>query len=156
MNRKEQTEKFALDGIKLIVLIIAVLAVFVSFVSCTVEDDILLLEEPKLELDGRLPMDSNGYYHLELNQNTNQTIHRISGTVNNYYSNEPLKVSWDSNLTWVYQGEDVSTSNQSSYVVDGKVHNVIAPINTMVGDTLILTGTIREYLISDSIKIVLE
>ena len=126
MNRKEQTEKFALDGIKLIVLIIAVLAVFVSFVSCTVEDDILLLEEPKLELDGRLPMDSNGYYHLELNQNTNQTIHRISGTVNNYYSNEPLKVSWDSNLTWVYQGEDVSTSNQSSYVVDGKVHNVIA------------------------------
>jgi len=54
MNRKEQTEKFALDGIKLIVLIIAVLAVFVSFVSCTVEDDILLLEEPKLELDGRL------------------------------------------------------------------------------------------------------
>ena len=156
MNRKEQTEKFALDGIKLIVLIIAVLAVFVSFVSCTVEDDILLLEEPKLELDGRLPMDSNGYYHLELNQNTNQTIHRVSGTVNNYYSNEPLKVSWDSNLTWVYQGEDVSTSNQSSYVVDGKVHNVIAPINTMVGDTLILTGTIREYLVTDTIKIVLN
>ena len=156
MNRKEQTEKFALDGIKLIVLIIAVLAVFVSFVSCTVEDDILLLEEPKLELDGRLPMDSNGYYHLELNQNTNQTIHRISGTVNNYYSNEPLKVSWDSNLTWTYQGEDVSTSNQSSYVVDGKVHNVIAPINTMVGDTLILTGTIREYLVTDTIKIVLN
>ena len=156
MNRKEQTEKFALDGIKLIVLIIAVLAVFVSFVSCTVEDDILLLEEPKLELDGRLPMDSNGYYHLELNQNTNQTIHRISGTVNNYYSNEPLKVSWDSNLTWVYQGEDVSTSNQASYMVDGKVYNVIAPINTMVGDTLILTGTIREYLVTDTIKIVLE
>ena len=156
MNRKEQTEKFALDGIKLIVLIIAVLAVFVSFVSCTVEDDILLLEEPKLELDGRLPMDSNGYYHLELNQDTNQTIHTVSGTIDNYYSNEPLKVSWNSNLTWVYQGEDVSTSNQASYVVDGKVHNVIAPINTMVGDTLILTATIREYLISDSIKIVLE
>ena len=143
MNRKEQTEKFALDGIKLIVLIIAVLAVFASFMSCTVEDDMLMLEQPKLELDGRLPMDSNGYYHLELNQNTNQTIHTISGTVDDYYSNEPLKVSWDSNLTWIYQGDDVSTSNQSSYVVDGKVHNVIAPINTMVGDTLILTGTIR-------------
>ena len=72
------------------------------------------------------------------------------------YWDEPLKVSWDSNLTWVYQGEDVSTSNQASYVVDGKVHNVIAPINTMIGDTLILTGTLREHLISDSIKIVLE
>ena len=132
MNRKKQTEKFALDGIKLIVLIIAVLAVFASFMSCTVEDDMLMLEQPKLELDGRLPMDSNGYYHLELNQNTNQTIHTISGTVDDYYSNEPLKVSWDSNLTWIYQGDDVSTSNQSSYVVDGKVHNVIAPINTII------------------------
>ena len=156
MNRKEQTEKFALDGIKLIVLIIAVLAVFASFMSCTVEDDMLMLEQQKLELDGRLPMDSNGYYHLELNQNTNQTIHTISGTVDDYYSNEPLKVSWDSNLTWIYQGDDVSTSNQSSYVVNGKVHNVIAPINTMVGDTLILTGTIREYLVTDTIKIVLN
>ena len=156
MNRKEQTEKFALDGIKLIVLIIAVLAVYASFMSCTVEDDMLMLEQPKLELDGRLPMDSNGYYHLELNQNTNQTIHTISGTVDDYYSNEPLKVSWDSNLTWIYQGDDVSTSNQSSYVVNGKVHNVIAPINTMVGDTLILTGTIREYLVTDTIKIVLN
>tara|TARA_Y100000389_G_C17287954_1_gene426460 strand:+ start:275 stop:733 length:459 start_codon:yes stop_codon:yes gene_type:complete len=128
-----------------------------TLTSCSVEDDdILVLEEPTLEIDGRLPIDGNGYYHLELNQDTNQTIHTVSGTVDNYYSNEPLKVSWDSNLTWVYQGDDVSTSNQSSYVVDGKVHNVIAPINTMVGDTLILTGTIREYLITDTIKIVLE
>ena len=128
-----------------------------TLTSCSVEDDdILVLEEPTLEIDGRLPIDGNGYYHLELNQDTNQTIHTVSGTVDNYYSNEPLKVSWDSNLTWVYQGEDVSTSNQSSYVVDGKVHNVIAPINTMVGDTLILTATIREHLVTDTIKIVLE
>ena len=91
-----------------------------------------------------------------LQTQVNQTIHTVSGTVYNYYSNEPLKVSWDSNLTWTYQGEDVSTSNQASYVVDGKVHNVIAPINTMVGDTLILTATIREYLINDTIQIVLE
>ena len=156
MNRKEQTEKFAINGLTFCGILLIILVVFSFLTSCTVEDDILLLEEPKLELDGRLPMDSNGYYHLELNQDTNQTIHTVSGTIGNYYSNEPLKVSWNSNLTWVYQGEDVSTSNQASYVVDGKVHNVIAPINTMVGDTLILTATIREYLISDSIKIVLE
>jgi len=156
MNRKEQTEKFAINGLTFCGILLIILVVFSFLTSCTVEDDILVLEEPKLELDGRLPMDSNGYYHLELNQDTNQTIHTVSGTIDNYYSNEPLKVSWNSNLTWVYQGEDVSTSNQASYVVDGKVHNVIAPINTMVGDTLILTATIREYLISDSIKIVLE
>ena len=127
-----------------------------TLTSCSVEDDIFLLEEPTLEIDGRLPMDGNGYYHLELNQDTNQTIHTVSGTVGNTLNLPPLKVEWTSNLTWIYQGEDVSTSNQSSYVVDGKVHNVIAPINTMVGDTLILTGIIREHLVSKTIKFVLD
>ena len=124
--------------------------------SCSITDDELILEEPTLEIDGRLPMDTNGYYHLILTQDTNQTIHTVSGTVGNTLNLPPLKVEWNSNLTWIYQGEDVSTSNQSSYVVDGKVHNVIAPTNTMIGDTLILTGTIREYLVTDTIKIVLE
>ena len=127
-----------------------------TLTSCSITDDELILEEPTLEIDGRLPMDTNGYYHLILTQDTNQTIHTVSGTVGNTLNLPPLKVEWNSNLTWEYQGEDVSTSNQASYVVDGKVHNVIAPINTMVGDTLILTGTIREYLITDTIKIVLE
>jgi hypothetical protein len=157
MNRKEQTEKFAINGLAFCGILFVVLVLFSFLTSCTVEDDIYIEPLiPTLDIDGRLPIDDNGYYHLELNQNTNQTIHTISGTVDDYYSNEPLKVSWDSNLTWVYQGEDVSTSNQSSYVVNGKVHNVIAPINTMVGDTLILTGTIREHLVTDTIKIVLE
>jgi hypothetical protein len=130
---------------------------FIGLTSCSIEEDILILEEPTLELNGQLPMDSNGYYHLELNQNTNQTIHTVTGTVGNTLNiNEPLKVSWVSNLTWSYHGEDVSTSNQASYVMGGKVYNVIGPVKTMAGDTLILTGTIREYLITDSIMIVLE
>jgi len=141
------------DYIVLVVLIGALMAL----TSCTPNDEVLIRVSPTLEIDGNLPMDTNGYYHLKLNQNTNQTIHKVSGVVGyTEYWDEPLKVSWDSNLTWIYQGEDVSTSNQASYVVDGKVHNVIAPINTMIGDTLILTGTLREHLITDTIKIVLE
>ena len=31
--------------------------------------------------DARLPIDDNGYYHLEMNRNTWQTTHRISGVV---------------------------------------------------------------------------
>lgn len=127
-----------------------------TLTSCTQDDD-LLTPQPTLELDGRLPIDSNGFYHLELNDSSNQTIHTISGTVGNtLYWDEPIKVEWNSNLYWEYEGEDVSTSNQASYVVDGKVHNVIAPINTMVGDTLILTGIIREHLVSKTIKFVLD
>jgi hypothetical protein len=146
----------SLEKIDKIAFVILMILFGLVLTSCSVEDDILFLEEPTLELDGRLPMDDSGYYHLELNEDTNQTVHTVSGTVGNTLNLPPLKVEWDSNLTWVYQGEDVSTSNQASYVVDGKVHNVIAPINTMIGDTLVLTGTIREYLISDTIKIVLQ
>ena len=68
-----------------------------------------------------------------------------------------MKVEWDSNLSWYLQDEfEVSTANPASYVVDGKVMNVIGPVQTMAGDTLILTGTIREHLVSDTIKFILE
>jgi len=156
-HRKEQTEKFALSGLAFCGVLLIVLVLFSFLPCCTVEDDDLLTPQPTLELDGRLPIDSNGFYHLELNDSSNQTIHTISGTVGNtLYWDEPIKVEWNSNLYWEYEGEDVSTSNQASYVVDGKVHNVIAPINTMVGDTLILTGIIREHLVSKTIKFVLD
>jgi hypothetical protein len=155
-HRKEQTEKFALSGIAFFGVLLVVLLLLSSLMSCSVEDDILVLEQPTLEIDGRLPIDNNGYYHLELNQNTNQTIHTVSGTVGNTLNLPPLKVEWESNLQWVYQNMLVDVSNSSSYVMDGTVNNVIGPVRTMLGDTLILTGTIREHLISDSIKIVLE
>ena len=155
-HRKEQTEKFALNGLAFCGVLLVVLALLSSLMSCSVEDDIFEPHEPTLEIDGRLTMDSNGYYHLELNQMTNQTIHTVSGTVGNTLNLPPLKVEWESNLQWVYQDMLVDVSNSSSYVMDGTVNNVIGPVRTMVGDTLILTGTIREYLISDSIKIVLE
>ena len=155
-HRKEQTEKFALSGIAFFGVLLVVLLLLSSLMSCSVEDDILVLEQPTLEIDGRLPIDNNGYYHLELNQNTNQTIHTVSGTVGNTLNLPPLKVEWESNLQWVYQDMLVDVSNSSSYVMDGTVNNVIGPVRTMVGDTLILTGTIREHLVSDSIKIVLE
>jgi hypothetical protein len=155
-HRKEQTEKFALSGIAFFGVLLVVLLLLSSLMSCSVEDDILVLEQPTLEIDGRLPIDDNGYYHLELNQNTNQTIHTVSGTVGNTLNLPPLKVEWESNLQWVYQDMLVDVSNSSSYVMDGTVNNVIGPVRTMLGDTLILTGTIREHLISDSIKIVLE
>ena len=137
-----------------VILVIIFYAMVLS--SCSVEEDLLEPVLPTLEIDGRLPMDDNGYYHLELNQDTNQTIHTVSGTVGNTLNLPPLKVEWDSNLDWVFQDNLVDVTNSASYVVDGMVMNVIAPISTMVGDTLVLTGTIREYLIYDTIKIVLE
>ena len=156
-HRKEQTEKFALNGLAFCGVLLVVLVLLSSLMSCTPDDEILIRVSPTLEIDGNLPMDTNGYYHLQLNQDTNQTIHTVSGTVGNtLYWDEPMKVEWESNLQWVYQDMLVDVSNSSSYVMDGTVTNVIGPVRTMLGDTLILTGTIREHLISDSIMIILN
>lgn len=139
-------------------LLVFLIIIMILAASCAVEEELYVPPLPTLELDGRLEMDSNGYYHLELDDDRVQTIHTISGTVGNtIHYDEPMKVEWDSNLVWYLQNEwEVTTANPSSYVLDGKVWNVIGPLHTMVGDTLILTGTIREHLISDTIKIVLE
>ena len=123
--------------------------------SCTPEDDIFVIQEPTLELDVRLSQDINGYYHLKLNPNTNQTTHRISGKVLN--TTEPTKVSWWSNLNWEYNGEVVPTINGSSYVGDGGVINtMIAPIFSMRTDTLEVRSTVNEWDITQTINIVLD
>ena len=135
-----------------LVLLIGTMLVLTSCSKDELYDDVLI---PTIELDGRLPMDSNGYYHLTLNQATNQTTHRITGRVLN--TTEPTKVSWKSNLSWEYQGENVPTVNGASYVSDvGEVNTMIAPIRTMVGDTLRVEATVREWLITKQINIVLE
>lgn len=137
------------------IMIIAVILAMVLLTSCSKEELDELSVIPTMELDGRLPMDSNGYYHLTLNPHSNQTIHRISGKVLN--TTEPTKVSWWSNLTWELNGEVVPTVNSSSYVSnDGEVNTVIAPIYRMRYDTLTVKSTINEWYITQQIKIVLE
>ena len=86
---------------------IIVIGSFLSLLACSKQENAIVTLEPTLELDARLPVDENGYYHLSLNPTTNQTIHRISGTANNIM--EPTKVSWESNLFWwLLQGEIVA------------------------------------------------
>ena len=50
-HRKEQTEKFALSGIAFFGVLLVVLLLLSSLMSCSVEDDILVLEQPTLEID---------------------------------------------------------------------------------------------------------
>ena len=137
------------------IMFFIVLALMFMAASCTSEDDIFVIQEPTLELDARLPLDTNGYYHLKLNPNTNQTIHRISGRVLN--TTEPTKVSWWSNLNWEYNGEVVPTINGSSYVSDGgEINTMIAPIFSMRTDTLEVRSTVNEWNITKTINIVLD
>lgn len=76
--------------------------------SCTIDEYEPIVEETiSVELDARLPIDKNGYYHLILDSTKNQTIHRISGRV--YPITEPTKIEWESNLYWwLLQGDVVA------------------------------------------------
>ena len=53
-------------------------------------------------LEPRLDQDVNGYYHLELNPSSFQTLHRLSGHI--YLNGEPLDVMkfyWESSHYWM-------------------------------------------------------
>lgn len=72
------------------------------FLSCSSITD---SEEDKVvflfEENTGLPIDDNGFYHMELDMESWQTIHRISGHV--YLNDEPLeflKVFWEASHFW--------------------------------------------------------
>ena len=119
-----------------------------------------------------LPLDNNGYYHLEMDRSNWQTLHRVSAFIVDEDSNfvESFWMGWESNLYWYlgdtlgyivtqylddnvtyvsvdtsymvgFDGQEVPTSNQISYSNgDGEVNNMIAPVKSMIGDTLRLTA----------------
>ena len=130
-----------------------------------VEPDVI-----RVELNPRLNVDDNGYYHLELSDNW-QTLHRLSGTayindvplevlrvqwesshywylgdtlgyiVNRYLTTEGVYVSVDTSYMVGFNGQEVPTSNSISYSNSyGELNNMIAPVKSMVGDTMKLTA----------------
>jgi len=141
--------------------------------------------EYKVTVDVRLPVDTNGYYHLTLERDKWQTLHRVSGTVSSDgYAVENFWVEWESNLYWYlgdtlgyiinrnfnnnglyvsvdtsyivgFDGMEVPTSNIISYSNRyGEINNMIAPVRSMIGDTLVLTAI--WYNSEKSVEIVLE
>ena len=141
-------------------VVVFLVLVMILAASCTKEEIVEVYPSPQLKIDANLPIDENGYHHLYINRDSNQTIHTVSGQVDNWYYYESLKVDWDSDLVWYFNNEEVPTTNQVSYVMEGKVQNVIAPTRNMIGDTLTLRGKIwyssetSEYA-HDKVKIVL-
>jgi hypothetical protein len=67
-----------------------------------------------IQLDARLSIDKNGYYHLKLNPYTNQTTHRITGKVTPAVT--PIKVEWQSNLYWWLLAGDTVARVTKTYI----------------------------------------
>ena len=97
--------------------------------------------------------DNNDYFHLAIDRNNWQTLYRVRGTV--YKNNEPaenIKFYWESNLYWVsgIDGIEVPTSNTTSVSgSDGEVSNMIAPVKSMIGDTLVLYWEFYDWIYGD-------
>ena len=147
-------------------------------------------DELFFDIDVRLPLDENGYYHLEMSRSTWQTLHRISGSV--YTNDEPaelIRFDWYSSHYWYigdtlgyiveydltgdleyvgydtsyvtwFNGSEVPTSNCCSYSnSDGEVNNMIAPVQSMIGDTITISYVYRDYsnsLNEGNVNIVLD
>ena len=125
------------------------------------------------EIDARLDVDENGYYHLELGHDW-QTLHRISGSVSPVKQDWALtKVYWESSHYWLigdtlgyivhqnwtlndngylymnndtsyvtwFDGFEVPTINETCYSTnDGEINIMFAPVQSMEGDTITITG----------------
>ena len=131
------------------VLVFYSLMLLGTLTSCSIADDVLVLEEPTLEIDARLPIDDNGYYHLELNPTSNQTIHRITGRVLNTL--EPTKVSWESNLYWWLLKGDVVANITKTYInyFTGEITYVNLPPLPNWEDVLVPTINSSSYVSDD-------
>lgn len=132
---------------------IRLLTLGLLLLNCDVSN--VAFDEVDLVLDGRTFQDTNGYYHIELDSTTNQTIHRIDGQLfNQQYM---TKIDWNSNLSWEFNGELVPTVNSTSYTNKfGEVSVVIAPIYSMKGDTLIVNAIVTESSETETIRFVLK
>ena len=164
MNKVKEIKKLVSYG--LITLI-----GFSLFIGC--EDEIIIAsEEENVSFNMRLPIDGNGYYHLTMDRDNWQTLHRVSGSTYTSDGNpiEFFWIEWESDLYWYigdtlgyminrhlndsgvyvsidtsymigFSGMEVPTSNVISYSnSSGEINNMIAPVRSMVGDTLFLTA----------------
>ena len=78
------------------------------FVGC--EDEIIIASEDIsseiVSFNVTLPIDENGYYHLDMDESNWQTLHRVSGSANTIDGNpvEFFWIEWESDLYW-YLGD---------------------------------------------------
>jgi hypothetical protein len=117
----------------------------------------------KFNMVGRCPQDGNGYYHLKLNEGTNQTLHRFGAhTTNIDIYGLPTRVIWSCDAYWEYNGNTVPIVNGTSHA-DPNVDSVfcmMAPIFEMQNDTVVIYGQAwfeeGDIILKDSINIIFE
>jgi hypothetical protein len=90
-----------------------ILAFIIVLASCTKDEVIIPKDAVEMNIDTRLPKDSNGYSYFRLYSTESQNIHTISGSIriNGKIPDEPrVKVEWENNLYWnLVKGDTIAT-----------------------------------------------
>lgn len=113
------------------------LLIYFGTISCTPPTSVNVPQLQNVQFQVNLPKDANGYYHLRLNKNENQTLHRIDGKI--FPPIEYKRFEWESNLTYDVWHYTASTTNIRSYTnKHGYFSNMIGPVAQMKGDTMVV------------------
>jgi len=92
---------------------------------------------------GRCYQDNNGYYHLDLIEGENQTLHRFGAYVTNIdIYGLPTQVIWSCGAYWEFNDNTVPIVNGTSFAdpTMDSVFCMMAPIFEMQGDTVLIQG----------------
>jgi len=140
------------------------LGVVTSLISCT-KDEFELDTPPsnyQFEMSGRTTQDINGYYHVIVDTtSTQQTLHRFSAYITNTdIYGLPSQVIWSCETYWEFDNHTVPIINSTSFS-DPNVDSIfcmMAPIGSMVGDTVIIYGKALfeegNITLEDNIKVI--
>ena len=117
----------------------------------------------KFDMTGRCYQDPEGYYHLDLIEGENQTLHRFGVYVTNIdIYGLPTQVIWSCDVYWEMEGNYIPIINTTSYA-DPNVDSVfcmMAPIFQMQGDTVNIQGQAwfeeGDIFLYDNINIIFE
>jgi len=117
----------------------------------------------EFDITGRCYQDPNGYYHLDLIEGGNQTLHRFGAYVTNIdIYGLPTQVIWYCEAYWVFNGNTVPIVNGTSYADPNmdSVFCMMAPIFEMQGDTVLIQGQAwfeeGDIILYDSFNIIFE
>ena len=121
-----------------------IILIFFVQVGC----DDMFQDEKEMKLfitvDPRLPKDNNAYYHLTLNKNKWQTIHRFTGLVTDQNENpiDVVRFNWESNLYWIM-------NDTLGYIIKRGLTDSYEYVNY---DTLYMIGDTAEITITYGIR----
>jgi len=97
-----------------------------------------------------LPIDSNGFYHLKLNNPySKQQTHRVVGKflIDGKEPNYPHKIDWESNLYWVLQRGDTIATIRETYInyFTGQFTSVQLPPFVALKSEMVPTTNMASY-----------